>query len=163
VRARWFPRRRRGPKCPDHTSPASKRDCSWISVVTILSLSLPPRPVSANGRAAASRPRTICHSRIPPNRDCGVDLTFENQSFRASGLSLLTAAIVHWNTIYLDPAVQHLRAQGVSVPDELLAHVVPLGWEHIALTGDYDWNTARPVQGLRPLRAVPEAFTLRAA
>jgi TnpA family transposase len=26
------------------------------------------------------------------------DRTFENQSFRASGLSLLTAAIVHWNT-----------------------------------------------------------------
>jgi len=91
------------------------------------------------------------------------DRTFENQSFRASGLSLLTAAIVHWNTIYLDQAVQHLRAQGVSVPDELLAHVAPLGWEHIALTGDYDWNTAKPVQGLRPLRAVPEAFTLRAA
>ncbi len=78
------------------------------------------------------------------------DRTFENQSFRASGLSLLTAAIVDWNTIYLDQAVQHLRAQGVSVPGELLAHVAPLGWEHIALTGNYDWNTAGPVQGLRP-------------
>jgi len=37
------------------------------------------------------------------------DRTFENQSFRASGLTLLTAAIVHWNTVYLDLAVQHLR------------------------------------------------------
>ena len=91
------------------------------------------------------------------------DRTFENQSFRASGLSLLTAAIVHWNTTYLDHAVQQLRAQGVSIPDELLAHVAPLGWEHIALTGDYDWNTAKPVHALRPLRAVPEAFTQRAA
>ena len=27
------------------------------------------------------------------------DRTFENQSFRASGLSLVTAAIVHWNTV----------------------------------------------------------------
>ncbi len=25
------------------------------------------------------------------------------------------------------------------------------------------WNTSRPADGLRPLRAVPEAFTLRAA
>ena len=83
--------------------------------------------------------------------------------YRASGLSLLTAAIVHWNTIYLDQAVQQLRSQGVILPDELLAHVAPLGWEHIALTGDYDWNTARPRDGLRPLRAVPEAFTRRAA
>ena len=91
------------------------------------------------------------------------DRTFENQSFRASGLSLLTAAIVHWNTIHLDQAVRQLRAQGATIPDELLAHVAPPGWEHIALTGDYDWNTDRPANGLRPLRAVPAAFTLRAA
>jgi TnpA family transposase len=38
------------------------------------------------------------------------DRTFENQSFRASGLSLITAAIVHWNTVYLDRAVRQLRA-----------------------------------------------------
>jgi TnpA family transposase len=91
------------------------------------------------------------------------DRTSENQSFRASGLSLLTAAIVHWNTIYFDQAVRHLRSQEVTIPDELLAHVAPLGWEHIALTGDYDWNTARPAEGLRPPRPVPQAFTLRAA
>ena len=65
------------------------------------------------------------------------DRTFENQSFRASGLSLITAAIVHWNTVYLDRAVRQLRAQGATVPDDLLAHVAPLGWEHIGLTGDY--------------------------
>ncbi len=58
------------------------------------------------------------------------DRTFENQSFRASGLSLITAAIVHWNTVYLDRAVQQLRAQGATVPDDLLTHVAPLGWEH---------------------------------
>ena len=49
--------------------------------------------------------------------------TFENQSFRASGLSLITAAIVHWNTIYLDRAAGHLRAQGADADDDLLAHV----------------------------------------
>jgi hypothetical protein len=36
------------------------------------------------------------------------DRTFENQSFRACGLSLITAAIVHWNTVYLDRAVWQL-------------------------------------------------------
>ena len=65
------------------------------------------------------------------------DRTFENQSLRASGLSLITAAIVHWNTVYLDRTVQHLRAQGVTIPNDLLAHVAPLGWGHITLTGDY--------------------------
>ena len=42
--------------------------------------------------------------------------------FRASGLSLITAAIDHWNTVYLDRVVQHLRAQGGTIPDDLLAH-----------------------------------------
>lgn len=60
------------------------------------------------------------------------DRTFENQSFRASGLPLATAAIVHWNTVYLDLAVQHLHTRGVNVYDSLLAHVAPLRWEHIA-------------------------------
>ena len=91
------------------------------------------------------------------------DRTFENQSFRASGLSLLTAAIVHWNTVYLDRAVQHLRAQGVHVPDHLLAHVAPLGWEHIALTGDYVWTSANPLATFRPLRDVRPVFQARAA
>jgi len=91
------------------------------------------------------------------------DRTFENQSFRASGLSLITAAIVHWNTVYLDRAVQQLRAQGVAVSDDLLAHVAPLGWEHIALTGDYVWSTAGPEAGFRPLRDVRAAFLPQAA
>ena len=30
----------------------------------------------------------------------------------------------------------------VSAPDELLAHVAPLGWRHISLTGDYLWQNA---------------------
>ena len=91
------------------------------------------------------------------------DRTFENQTYRASGLSLITAAIVYWNTVYLDRAVQHLRAQGVAIPDDLLAHVAPLGWEHIALTGDYIWTGTSPAASFRPLRDVRAAFVARAA
>ena len=91
------------------------------------------------------------------------DRTFENQSFRASGLSLITAAIVHWNTIYLDRAVRQLRARGDFVPDDLLAHVAPLGWEHIALTGDYVWSKVTPRAEFRPLRNVRAAFLPQAA
>ena len=91
------------------------------------------------------------------------DRTFENQSFRASGLSLITAAIVHWNTVYLDRAVQHLCAQGVIIRDDLLAHVAPLGWEQIALTGDYVWTDSNAISGFRPLRDVPAAFLSQAA
>lgn len=91
------------------------------------------------------------------------DRTFENQTFRASGLSLITAAIVHWNTVYLDLAVQQFRAQGSAIPDDLLAHVAPLGWEHIALTGDYVWSAVNPKSGFRPLRDVHAAFLPQAA
>ena len=91
------------------------------------------------------------------------DRTFENQSFRASGLSLITAAIVHWNTVYLDRAVRQLRAQGATIPDDLLAHVAPLGWEHIGLTGDYVWTEATPAAPFRPLREVRSMFQPLAA
>jgi hypothetical protein len=78
------------------------------------------------------------------------DRTFENQSYRASGLNLAVAAIILWNTVYLGRAVDELRATGETIPDELLAHIAPLGWEHIAFNGDYVWpaeplqNTFRP-------------------
>jgi hypothetical protein len=38
--------------------------------------------------------------------------------------------------------------------------VAPLGWEHIALTGDYYyiWNGSNPSTDFRPLRDVHTAF-----
>ena len=111
------------------------------------------------GEASNSLRRAIFFHRQGEIRD----RTFENQSFRASGLSLVTAAIVHWNTVYLDRAVQHLRAQGVAIPGDLLAHVAPLGWEHIALTGDYVWSDGNSAAGFRTLRDVPAAFLSQAA
>lgn len=78
------------------------------------------------------------------------DRTRENQSHRASGLNLLTAAIVLWNTVYLEKAISQLRTEGKLPPDELLTHVSPLAWEHIVLTGEYNWNSS--MQNLRPLR-----------
>jgi hypothetical protein len=44
--------------------------------------------------------------------------------------------------------------------DTLLAHLSPLGWEHVNLTGDYVWAAEQDVSenldGLRPLRAPSE-------
>ena len=51
------------------------------------------------------------------------DRTFENQSYRASGLNLAVAAVILWNTVYLGRAVAELCSQGEAVPDELLAHI----------------------------------------
>ena len=80
------------------------------------------------------------------------DRTFENQNYRASGLNLVIAAIVYWNTVYMQRAVTHLRSTGVTVPDHLLAHTSPLGWSHISLTGDFLWDQAAiAIDGFRPL------------
>lgn len=87
-----------------------------------------------------------------------VDHTFENQSYRASGLNLVTAAIVCWNTVYLGRAVDYLRSTGKAVPDDLLQHVAPLGWNHISLTGDHLWSEVSiPSDGFRPLNVLEEA------
>ena len=80
------------------------------------------------------------------------DRTFENQAYRASGLNLVVAAVILWNTRYLAMAAANL---GVG-PDVML-HVAPLGWEHLSLTGDYAWDASdQPAPGeLRPLRNKP--------
>jgi TnpA family transposase len=93
------------------------------------------------------------------------DRTYENQQHRASGLNLLVTAIILWNTRYLNRAITVLRAVE-PVPDELLAHLSPLGWEHVNLTGDYVWSEANEAtenrDGYRPLRAMPDPLLLAA-
>jgi TnpA family transposase len=82
------------------------------------------------------------------------DRSYENQSHRASGLNLLVAAIILWNTTYLQRAIDHLRNQGQHPAPGDLVHLSPLGWEHISLTGDYHWQTSQtfgPDQ-FRPIR-----------
>src|SRR3546814_14207087 len=56
-----------------------------------------------------------------------IDRSHEAQQYRASGLNLLVAAIVYWNTTYMDAAAQHLRSTSIAVPDDLLAHTSPIG------------------------------------
>ena len=79
----------------------------------------------------------------------------ENQSYRASGLTLLTAAISLWNTVYMERAVDALKRKGMKINEQLLSHLSPLGWEHINLTGDYIWKSNRiPASGkFRRLRS----------
>lgn len=54
-----------------------------------------------------------------------------------------------WNTIYLERAVAALREGGQAVSDETLAHLSPLKWEHINLTGDYHWVFQLPAAAPR--------------
>ena len=105
------------------------------------------------GEAKNALSRAVCFHR----RGMVQDRTFDDQRLRAGGLNLVVAAIVLWNTVYLERAVETLRAGGTAVPDELLQHLSPLAWEHIILTGEYRWGsdeTRQPGQRreLRPAR-----------
>ena len=60
-----------------------------------------------------------------------------------SGLNLVTAAIVLWNTVYLERATTALRDAGRLKDESMLQFLAPLGWEHINLTGDYVWRLNR--------------------
>ena len=81
------------------------------------------------------------------------DRTYEMQHHRASGLNLVISAIILWNTVYIEKAVNVLRESGENIPDDLLKHISPLGWYHISLTGDYTWNIdlRKSAQTFRPL------------
>jgi len=52
---------------------------------------------------------------------------------------LLAAIIIYWNTAHLGHAVVQRKRAGLDDPPELLAHISPLGWAHILLTGEYRW------------------------
>ena len=68
------------------------------------------------------------------------DRSFEQQRFRASGLNLVTAAIVLWNTVYFERAATSMES---AANNELLQYLSPIGWEHMDLTGDYVWQQNR--------------------
>lgn len=102
------------------------------------------------GEAKHTLKRAVFFNRLGEIRD----RSYEDQFYRASGLNLVIAAIVLWNTVYLEKAVDYLKQQGMDISEEYLQHLSPLEWEHINLTGDYVWNLkqATSLDKLRPLR-----------
>lgn len=107
------------------------------------------------GEAKNALARAVFLNRLGEFRDRG----FENQMYRASGLNLVVAAIILWNTVYLEKAVCYLEASGKNFDPALLQHLSPLGWEHINLTGDYVWEKGRTIEKgqFRPLRMTSES------
>ena len=87
------------------------------------------------------------------------DRSFEQQRYRASGLNLVMAAILLWNTVYMDRATATIRSNGKPPDKALLSFLSPLRWEHINLTGDYLWRQnarvdAGKLRALRPAKGL---------
>jgi len=107
------------------------------------------------GEAKNTLARAVCFHRLGELRD----RTYDLQRHRASGLNLVVAAIILWNTVYLGRAATALHKQGRVIDDELLHHVAPVHWNHINLTGDYTWRQNKRVEkgGFRSLRPTLKA------
>jgi TnpA family transposase len=43
---------------------------------------------------------------------------YEQQRYRASRLTLVTGAIILWNTVYMERAVETLKNQGIKINDD---------------------------------------------
>ena len=71
------------------------------------------------------------------------DRSSEGQHYRMAGLNLLAAIVIYWNTVLLGEAVRQRKRAELPVKPELLAHISPLGWAHILLTGEYRWPKSR--------------------
>lgn len=67
------------------------------------------------------------------------DSTLENQHLRMMNLNLLATIIIYWNTKHLGRIIHDMKQQGRIITAELLAHLSPLGWEHIIINGFYKW------------------------
>lgn len=89
------------------------------------------------GVARNALARVVFMHRLGEIRDRGL----ENQSYRTSGLTLLTAARrSRCGTGYIERAIESLKRKGIPINELLVSHLSPLGWEHINLSGDYVWR-----------------------
>ena len=80
----------------------------------------------------------------------------DDQDLQGECLTLLTNAIVCWNTVYTQAAIKQLQ-ESAPITDDIVAQLSPNSHEHINFHGRYDFhNLTAPAPGeLRPLRNRP--------
>lgn len=99
--------------------------------------------------------RAICHGQKGEIRKRDTD----GQENQLGALGPVTNAVVLWNTIYMQAALNHLRAQGETMNDEDIACLYPLCHRHINMLGHYSFTLTELVTKghLRPSKEVSEA------
>ena len=62
---------------------------------------------------------------------------YEEIMNKASCLSLVSNAILYWNTIKINGIVEDLRQQGQVIDNETLSHISLLPFKHVLPNGTY--------------------------
>ena len=69
---------------------------------------------------------------------------YEEIMNRASCLSLLSNAVLVWNTMAITKIITQLRAAGETIVDEDLARISPLMYQHVIPNGTYHFARSKP-------------------
>lgn len=79
----------------------------------------------------------------------------EQQTEQALCLSLVTNAVITWNTAYLELAPERVSQRRERIDRDLLVHVSPALMEHVNLYGTYEFPVEAEYArtGYRPLRS----------
>ena len=86
---------------------------------------------------------SLAHAKMKhPERAERFGLPSEGQRHRVAGLNLLVTVVIFWNTFPPGEAVSRRKHASLTVGPELVAHISPLGWACILLTGEY-WGPKR--------------------
>jgi hypothetical protein len=80
----------------------------------------------------------------------------EGMEDQLGALGLVLNCIVLWNTVYINAALQQLRASGYLVLDEDIVRLHPFMRRHLAVQGDYSFLLPALDGRLRELRDPPE-------
>ena len=88
---------------------------------------------------------------------CGI-IHREGQEDQLGALGLVLNVMILWNTVYMNAALNQLRAKGFPVRDEDVARLSPLVHDHINMLGRYSFAVPESVARgeLRPLRRPDE-------
>ena len=80
----------------------------------------------------------------------------EELANQSSCLTLVTNAVIIWNTIYMAAALDYLKQEGYSISEEDIAHLSPARFDHINPYGKYrfDMTENQNRKGLRQLRTL---------
>ncbi len=78
----------------------------------------------------------------------------QDQTTQADALTLVTNAVIVWNTVYMQAVIEQLKAEGLEVSDEDVRYLSPCRFEHINKYGRINFNIEEELErkGLRPLR-----------
>ena len=106
------------------------------------------------GESRHSLARTVYHGR----RGEMYEKYREGQEDQLNALGLATNAIVLWNTVYMQAALDFLRSQGEVIKEEDEARLSPLGRKHINFLGHFSFSLPQVVEegALRSLNIAEE-------